>query len=229
MASNSTDKLVLISHKLCPYVQRAAIVLHEKNVPFERRDVDLANKPEWFHQISPLSKTPVLLVNGEAIFESAVICEYLDETRLPPMHPARPLDRARHRAYMEFGSSILNSIAAFYNASTEDALARHAGDIRQRFVQMESLLREGPFFMGEHFSLVDAVFGPIFRYFDVFEQIDDFGFFAHLPKVSAWRAQLRHRPSVRQAARPDYPELLLAFLAARRSALSQRVAAMASH
>jgi len=203
MGSNSIDKLVLISHTLCPYVQRAAIVLHEKNVPFERRDVDLANKPDWFHQISPLGKTPVLLVNGEAIFESAVICEYLDETRLPPMHPASPLDRARHRAYMEFGSSILNSIAAFYNASTEDGLIRHAGDIRQRFEQMESLLREGPFFMGEHFSLVDAVFGPIFRYIDVFEQIDDFGFFAHVPKVSAWRAQLRKPASV--APRPHRP------------------------
>jgi len=53
--------LVLISHPLCPYVQRAAIVLAEKGVPFERRDVDLADKPEWFLRISPLGKTPVLL------------------------------------------------------------------------------------------------------------------------------------------------------------------------
>src|SRR5689334_15487891 len=70
--------LVLVSHPLCPYVQRAAIVLLEKGVPFERRDVDLARKPAWFLDISPLGKTPVLLAGGEAIFESAVICEYLD-------------------------------------------------------------------------------------------------------------------------------------------------------
>lgn len=221
------DSLVLISHTLCPYVQRASIVLYEKNVRFDRRDVDLANKPEWFHQISPLGKTPVLLVNGEPIFESAVICEFLDETHGPTMHPTAPLERARHRAYMEFGSSILNAIAAFYNASTEEALHKHAEDIRRKFEQMESLLGKGPFFAGDKFCLVDAVFGPIFRYFDVFERIDDFGFFAHQPKVSAWRAQLHARPSVKQAGHPNYPALLLAFLEGRNAALSQRVAAMA--
>ena len=49
-------KLKLISHKLCPYVQRAVIALTEKGVPFERIDIDLANKPEWFRRVSPLGK-----------------------------------------------------------------------------------------------------------------------------------------------------------------------------
>jgi hypothetical protein len=44
--------LKLISHKLCPYVQRAVIALNEKGVPFERIDIDLANKPDWFLAIS---------------------------------------------------------------------------------------------------------------------------------------------------------------------------------
>ena len=52
-----------ISHKLCPYVQRAVIALNEKGVPFERIDIDLANKPDWFLKISPLGKVPVLLVD----------------------------------------------------------------------------------------------------------------------------------------------------------------------
>ena len=52
--------LKLISHKLCPYVQRAVIALNEKGVPFERIDIDLANKPDWFLKISPLGKVPVL-------------------------------------------------------------------------------------------------------------------------------------------------------------------------
>ena len=95
--------LVLVLHALCPYVQRAAIVLAEKGVPFERCDIDLANKPDWFLKVSPLSKTPVLLVGEKAIFESAVICEYLEETELPPMHPANALQRAQHRSWMEFG------------------------------------------------------------------------------------------------------------------------------
>jgi len=137
--------LVLVSHVLCPYVQRAAIVLAEKGVLFERRDIDLANKPDWFLKVSPPGKTPVLLVGDEAIFESAVICEYLEETALPRLHPANALLRAQHRSWMEFGSALLNAIAAFYNASDETALLERAADIRARLVQLEAALGKGPF------------------------------------------------------------------------------------
>lgn len=214
--------LTLISHVLCPYVQRAAIVLAEKQVPFIRRDIDLANKPDWFLQVSPLGKTPVLLVGDTAIFESAVICEYLDETQSPRLHPQDALQRAQHRAWMEFGSSILNSIAGFYSAPDEDALVLKAAEIRQKFEKVEGVLGQGPYFAGEHFSIVDAVFGPIFRYFDVFERIADFGFFENTPKLNVWRQQLAVRPSVIAAVQADYPELLLAFIGKRNSALAKK-------
>lgn len=84
-------ELTLISHELCPYVQRVAISLAEKAVAFERIDVDLENKPDWFKAISPLGKTPVLKVGDRAIFESAVILEYLEETQPNPTHPANSL------------------------------------------------------------------------------------------------------------------------------------------
>src|SRR5690242_21206863 len=64
----TVTQLTLVSHVLCPYVQRAVIALTEKAVPFERVDVDLANKPQWFKAISPLGKTPVLKVGDRAIF-----------------------------------------------------------------------------------------------------------------------------------------------------------------
>jgi len=217
--------LILVSHALCPYVQRAAIVLAEKRVPFERRDIDLAHKPGWFLQVSPLGKTPVLLVGDEPIFESAVICEYLEDTTLPRLHPADALQRAQHRSWMEFGSALLNAIGAFYNAMDEAALAARAADIRARLVQLEAALGEGPYFAGESFSIVDAVFGPAFRYFDVFDTIDDFGFWRDLPKVMRWRHALANRPSVAEAAHPNYAERLRQFLLARRSALSRRMEA----
>lgn len=213
--------LVLVSHALCPYVQRAAIVLAEKGVPFERRDVDLARKPDWFLRVSPLGKTPVLLVGEEAIFESAVICEYLDDTTLPRLHPANALERARHRSWMEFSSSVLNLIGAFYSAPDEQTLNARAADIRERFQRLEAALPSGPFFAGASFSIVDAVFGPVFRYFDVFDTIADFGFWDDLPKVQRWREALASRPSIQQAVRPQYPALLLDFLVKRGSALSK--------
>jgi glutathione S-transferase len=225
-APGACAPLVLVSHPLCPYVQRAAIVLAEKDVAFVRRDIDLADKPDWFRKISPLGKTPVLLVGEDAVFESAVICEYLDETVLPHLHPANALQRARHRSWMEFGSALLNSIGAFYNAPDEAALAARAAEIHARFRQVEAVLGEGPYFAGGCFSIVDAVFGPAFRYFDVFDAIGEFGFWDGLPKLQHWRRALAMRPSVAQAVRSDYPDLLGKFLSARRSALSRRMAAV---
>ena len=108
--------LKLISHKLCPYVQRAVIALTEKGVPFERIDIDLASKPDWFLKLSPLGKVPVLVVTGDdgkevALFESNVICEYIEDTLAGArLHPRDALDRAQHRAWMEFGSTILSEL-----------------------------------------------------------------------------------------------------------------------
>jgi glutathione S-transferase len=168
-----------------------------------------------------LGKTPVLLVGDEAIFESAVICEYLEETALPRLHPADALQRALHRSWMEFGSALLSLIGAFYNAADDRALSARAAEIHGRLAQLEVALGEGPYFGGESFRIVDAVFGPVFRYFDVFDAIGEFGFWHGLPKVQRWRRALATRPSVVGAARHDYGELLRRFLLARDSALTR--------
>lgn len=217
----------LISHPLCPYVQRAAIVLAEKGVAFERIDIDLADKPGWFLAISPLGKTPVLLVDGQPVFESAVICEYLDETVASRLHPQDALARARHRGWMEFGSAVLSAIGAFYNAPDEAALASRAAEIRRLLAQVEVQLgtrqEAGPYFAGDAFTLVDAVFGPVFRYFDLFDPIGDFGVFTGLPRVAAWRVVLAARPSVQGAVGVDYADRLKLFLRARQGALALRM------
>lgn len=220
-------KLTLVSHKLCPYVQRAVISLTEKGVPFERIDVDLSNKPEWFKAVSPLGKTPVLLVGDTAIFESAVILEYLEETQSNPLHPTDPLARAEHRAWIEFGSAVLNDIWGLYTATDEAAFSAKAAALREKFIRVEAQL-EAPWFDGERFSLVDAVFGPVFRYFDAFDRVADFGILAGLPKVTAWRATLAVRPSVKGAVSPDYPALLWEFYRTRGSHLSRLIDARIS-
>jgi glutathione S-transferase len=212
--------LKLISHKLCPYVQRAVIALTEKRVAFERIDIDLANKPDWFLAISPLGKTPVLQVGARAIFESAVILEYLEETQPKPLHPDDALTRAEHRAWIEFGSTVLNDIAGFYAAQDEAAFNAKIAQLQQRFARLESRVAASPWFDGESFSLVDAVFGPVFRYFDVFDDIADFGILAGKPKLARWRNSLAARPSVRNAVGADYPVLLRDFIERRKSWLS---------
>ncbi|HUS53291.1 MAG TPA: glutathione S-transferase family protein [Thermohalobaculum sp.] len=218
-------KLTLISHHLCPYVQRAAIALAEKDVPFERIYIDLANKPDWFRAISPLGKVPVLKIEHDdgtsaMIFESAVILEYLEETLPNPLHPTNPLEWARHRGWIEYGSATLNRISRFYSAADPAALKAEARELAAMFARIEDELVGGPWFAGEAFSLVDAVYGPIFRYFDVIDRIGDFGILTGKPELAAWRMALAARPSVRDAVSPDYPERLRAFFERKGSALT---------
>lgn len=211
-------KLTLISHHLCPYVQRAAITLAEKGAPFDFRYVDLSAKPDWFLAISPLGKVPLLIVRQDGgaetvLFESAVICEYLEETQSgAKLHPADPLIRAQHRGWMEFGSSILSDLWGFETAKAEEIYEIKRKALTGKFARVEAQLSDGPFFAGEAFSLVDAVFAPIFRYFDVFDTITPTGVFDRLPRVMAWRKELALRQSVRDAVTHDYADRLKVFL-----------------
>lgn len=212
--------ITLVSHALCPYVQRIAIALAEKGVAHDRVTVDLANKPGWFLEISPLGRTPVLKAGPDALFESAAILEYLEDTQPHPLHPAGPVARARHRAWIGFGSECLNDIAGLYSAPTGEALDAKASALHARFRRIEAELGEGPWFAGETFSLVDAVYAPVFRYFDTFDKIRDFGVFDGLTRVSTWRDRLRQRPSVQEAVPADYHRLLTGFLIRRGGALA---------
>ncbi|TFW09534.1 glutathione S-transferase family protein [Oxalobacteraceae bacterium OM1] len=214
----------LISHPLCPYVQRAVIALKEKHTSYERIDIDLSNKPDWFKQISPLGKTPVLRVGEHAIFESAVICEYLDDTVEPKLHPQDPLQRAQHRAWIEYASATLNAIWTFYTAPDEPAYATAASALSERFATLEQALGKGPYFDNERFTLVDAAFAPVFRYFDVFDKASGIDFFSAIPKLRAWRKALAARASVREAVGAEYPQLLRDFVIARNGELGRRLA-----
>jgi glutathione S-transferase len=223
----ASKTLRLFSHYLCPYVQRAVIALDEKGVAHERTYIDLAAKPDWFTALSPLGKVPLLLVDETtALFESAVICEFLEETAPGVrLHPDDPFERARHRAWIEFASATLNSIAGLYAASSVDAFEQKRADLAAKMACLEGTLRVGPYFAGKRFSLVDAAFGPVFRYFDTFEAaLPPLSVFDGVPKVRAWRAALAVRPSVRDAVSADYPERLALFLRARGSHLSRLMA-----
>ena len=103
------------------------------------------------------------------------------------LHPADPLERARHRGSdrVRLGDPRRPLRHRDQQKSAETFEAKREA-LTTRFAAVERELGVGPWFAGEGFSLVDAVFGPIFRYFDVFEAIADIGVFAATPKVRAW-------------------------------------------
>ncbi|MFZ2099686.1 MAG: glutathione S-transferase family protein [Oricola sp.] len=216
------DKPILISHHLCPYVQRAVIVLTEKGVEHERTYIDLANKPDWFTRISPLGRVPVLRIGSEVLFESQAIAEYLDEVTEGSLHPADPLAKAHQRSWIEFGSETLKAIGAFYSANA-DAFEAARQALSDRLERISGEIA-GPYFSGEEFRMIDGVWGTVFRYFDVFDAIGDFELHSAHGAVASWRDTVSRRPSVRNAVPEGYPERLLAFLRARNSHLSTLIA-----
>jgi glutathione S-transferase len=222
-----THRLRLISHHLCPYVQRAVVVAAEKGIALERRYVDLRNKPDWFLTVSPTGKVPLLQVAETSLFESSVICEYLDEISPGSLHPADALERARHRSWMEFASAILADIGGLYTAPDQAGFEQKRASLAARFGALERVVG-APYFAGESFHMVDAFYGSGFRYFDVIEAETGLRFFTATPRLAAWRRALAARPSIEGAVTADYPERLKAFLLAKNAHLSKLTAACGS-
>lgn len=217
-------RIELISNLLCPYSQRIAIQLAEKGLPFQRTYIDLAAKPAWFSALSPLGKVPVLRVGDDALFETAVLCEYIEDvSSVHPMWPSDPIDRARERGWAEFASAVIADVFGFYSAPDAATFDRKRADLAARFQRLEQRLGalvETPYFRGSQFGLVDAAFAPVFRLFDTFDEIGDFGIFTGLTAVADYRHALAARPSVRDAVSSDYGRIFTQYLLQRGSHLS---------
>lgn len=227
------SKLTLISHTLCPFVQRAAISLAEKGIDFERKDIDLGNKPDWFLKISPLGKVPLLIVSEDGkddvvIFESNVILEYLEDTTEPKLHPTDALERARHRSWNEFASALAGNMWAYYTQSDVEAVDAALADIKAKLSILEDELaknKSGDFFAGEKFSTVDAVYAPIFRYFDMFEQEINLDIIGDLPRVKKWQKVLSNSASVKAVVATNFSQLLKEFIVKFNGVMGQKLTA----
>ncbi|MCO8170316.1 glutathione S-transferase family protein [Pseudomonas sp. 21LCFQ02] len=222
----SNARLTLISHPLCPFVQRAAIVLLEKNVSFERVDVDLVYKPDWLLALSSTGKVPLLKVErpnraDTILFESMAICEYLNETQGGvSLYSNNALSRAQQRAWIEFGAAALADAWQFLNAQDLEIAENKKAVFRSKLQRLENELDQVPYFSGSAFSMVDVVFAPLFRYFDVLSPVVSQRIFNNLPRVTAWRGSLANRPSVVSAVRDDYAELFQQHLVKQQAIVS---------
>ena len=91
----------LYSAKGCPFARRTRVVLHEKDIDFETREVDFRNKSNEFLEASPNGKVPVVVVDGDSLYESNIVNQYLDEVyEEPRLMPEDPKARAYARIWM---------------------------------------------------------------------------------------------------------------------------------
>lgn len=200
----------LISFKLCPFVQRSVITLLEKKVDFSIQYIDLKNKPDWFLKLSPLGKVPVLRVADEVLFESAVINEYLDEINPPSMHPVTPLQKAKNRSWIEFGSSLLAEQFQMLHAKTEEEFMSKKESFIKKLEMLENHI-QAEYFNGDYFSLLDSAFAPLFMRLNILEKkLNDI--FIKSDRLKNWRDNLLKRESVRKSVVPEFEELFLEFI-----------------
>lgn len=201
--------LELISFKTCPFVQRTAITLGYKNVEHKITFIDLTNPPGWFLELSPLGKVPVLKVDGEVLFESAVINEYVDEITGGELQPKEPLARAKNRAWIEYASNMLGTGYMMKMSKDKGEYDKHRSDLLSQMQRIENQLGDGPWFNGDQFSLADTAFAPVFMH----DAVADYRFsiidIESLPKISAWSKRLLAMPAVKGSVVADFETLFL--------------------
>ena len=202
----------LVSFILCPFVQRAVITLREKGVAFELDYVDLDHPPSWFTQISPLGKVPLLRVDGETVFESSVILDYLDEVYTPHLHPENALKRARHKAWIEFGSELLRQQYALTLAGDRAEFSVRLDELTASMQRLQDPLQEGLFGDAERFSLVDAAYAPLFMRLAIQAELRSEVAACYPASVAVWADILLARPSVQDSVVPDFASRYLAFI-----------------
>jgi glutathione S-transferase len=222
----SEQKLELISFEICPFVERSRIVLEEKGRDYELTFIDLDDKPDWFLEISPRGKVPVLRVDGEPVFESMVINEMLEELFAEPkMFPDDTVERAQARSWIVYCNDVVMSAAAtiWFSERGDEGVDDAREELREALGRLEDELasrEEGPYFQGATFGLVDAVYAPVFNRWEVCEKLGHGDLLADFPRVVEYAEAVTARPSVLRAR---YDDLIDEMMEYRREHLEEEV------
>jgi glutathione S-transferase len=218
-------KLELVSHALCPFVHRAAIMLREKGATFDKTYIDLDDKPPWFLRISPRGRVPVLIAGGVPLFESLPIIEFLDETLPPRIMPEDDaFERARQRAWVEVANDLLHAQLALLLAPGEPEVAAAMTALASPLARFDEALRT-KLVDPDQFGLVAIATAPALHRFVVTEERCAIKLLSSVPRVEAWAHTVLARPSVLDTVPHDFPERWLKYFVDRNGLLIKRVVA----
>ncbi|WP_338845477.1 glutathione S-transferase N-terminal domain-containing protein [Massilia sp. W12] len=158
--------MVLYSGTTCPFSQRCRLVLFEKGMDFEVRDVDLFNKPEDISTMNPYGQVPILVERDLILYESNIINEYIDERfPHPQLMPADPLMRSRARLMLfNFEKELFTHVHLLENEKTkanDKSHERARNEIRDRLTTLAPLFQKNKYMLGEEFSMLDVAVAPL--------------------------------------------------------------------
>ncbi len=158
--------MVLYSGTTCPFSQRCRLVLFEKGMDFEVRDVDLFNKPEDISTMNPYGQVPILVERELILYESNIINEYIDERfPHPQLMPADPLMRSRARLMLfNFEKELFVHVNVLENDKakhSDKAHDRARSEIRDRLTTLAPLFLRNKYMLGDEFSMLDVAVAPL--------------------------------------------------------------------
>ena len=193
------------------------ILLRAKDIAFEVTYIDLQDKPDWFLQISPHGKVPVLRVGDEVLFESNAIAEFLDEMVEPRLHPENPVKRARNRAWTDFTPSWSGAFGKVSYAKTKEDLDVALGALPKVLDKVEEALtkerdNDGPYFNGKTLCLVDAAYAPSLHRFSLVDELIHSGILKGYPKIKAWSDALMADDAITKSVSEDFVDAFHAAL-----------------
>lgn len=217
------NKYHLIGSKVCPFVQRSLIALTLKNIKFDVTYIDINNKPQWFKEISPLGRVPVLKINDNILFESSVINEYLDETVPPRLHPEDPLPRAFNRAWVEYCSAMIMDSHKLFTATTYEIFQHFHQELDLKLQRLEADFSGQTYFNGNDFSLVDAAFAPFFRNLLIVDHRYPLHLLEDKATVVNWSNELLIHDAVKESVVNNYEELYITSLRKVDSIISREI------
>lgn len=216
----SLQTIELISFNLCPFVQRSVITLLKKNIDFKITYIDLANPPEWFLEISPLAKVPVVRYGDEILFESAVINEFLDEITPDSIMPIEALDKAKERAWIEYSSQLIVDQYLMSVADNSADFEKHRDSLINKLQRLEETIEDNGFFNGGSFSLVDTALAPVFTRFDIMARSFSKDLVSSFPKLSALSRRLLDLKFVQKSVVDNFEEIYIKYLKSNNSFLA---------
>ena len=168
----------LFSYEACPFAQRTRMMMLEKGIDCTLTEVDLYNKLDWWKELSPHGKVPLIRHNGDIVYESRIINEYLEEVYPElPLLPRDPMLRAKARIWIDYCDSYflptLHKLIADKRDEEKQTENRKAVAEKFLFIENEGLKKmgDGPYFMGQTLTLIDLQFMPFMERFPCYEEL----------------------------------------------------------
>lgn len=191
----------LVASKTSPYARKIRVILAEKRLPFEFVAENVWDAATRIGDFNPLGKVPALVTDeGETLFDSPVIAEYLDALAAPALIPAAGIERARVRRQEALGDGIADAgITVFLErkreAARQDAawIERQLGKVRAGMAALSRELGDKPFLGGAAPLLGDVACGCALFWAEF--RMPELGWRATHPNLDAWAKRLEARPS----------------------------------